>query len=358
MSSSALEFGLLLHTRHLIREGEAPSPVAELWETAIRAEEIGFRHVWVGDSPRLSLLDRAHADCLTIMAAVAAKTSRIKIGTVPLIMALRNPVLLAHALATLDIVSAGRIIIGVSAAHQYPYAQREFEACGVPFHQRAGRLNESIRLVRRLWTEDPFSFEGKYYRFDEIGVEPKPVQRPVPIWVAAGDNDNALRRVAVLGDGWFTVAHTPEQFVARRQKIDNYAKEYKRGGKAIPSVLFATFHLDANEERAREEGWALAERYFRQPRSKLGHLSPFFGTPEECARRLQPYVDAGLKAVVARVVTHDPLSQMRLLMEEVRPRLSTLTSLDYSPHSQTEPLEQPLPGKGSGAGADEETRNL
>ena len=128
----------------------------------------------------------------------------------------------------------------------------------------------------------------------------------------------------MLGDGWFTVAHTPEQFVARRQKIDNYAKEYKRGGKAIPSVLFATFHLDANGKRAREEGWALAEHYFRQPRAKLSHLSPFFGTPEECAPKLQAYVDAGLTAIVARVVTHDPLSQMRLLMEEVRPRLSAL----------------------------------
>ena len=322
MSSSGLELGLLLHTRHLIREGEAPSSVTELWETATCAEEFGFHHVWVGDSPRLSLLDRAHADCQTVMAALAAKTSRIKIGAVPLIMALRNPVLLAHALATLDIVSAGRIIIGVSAAHQYPYAQREFEACGVPFHQRAGRLNESIRLVRRLWTEDPFSFEGKYYRFGEIGVEPKPVQRPIPIWIAAGDNDNALRRVAKLGDGWFTVAHTLEEFVTRRRKIDNYAKEYERGGEAIPSVLFATFHLDVRGDNAREEGWSLAEQYFRQPRAKLGHLSPFFGTPEECARELQAYVDAGLKAVVARFVSHNSLSQMRLLMEEVRPRLS------------------------------------
>lgn len=255
------------------------------------------------------------------MAALAAKTSTIRIGTVPLIVALRNPVLLAHAVATLDVISGGRIIIGVSSGHQYPYAEREFAACGVPFHEKAGRLNESIRLIRRLWTEEPFSFEGKYYRFDEIAIEPKPVQNSIPIWLAAGENENALRRVARLGDGWFTVAHTAEEFSERRRKIDGYAKEYGRRGEAIPSALFATFYLGSGAERAREEGWSLAEKYFRQPRAKLSHLAPFFGTADECARKLQPYLDAGLTAVVARVITHDPLAQMRLLLDELKPRL-------------------------------------
>ena len=203
--------------------------------------------------------------------SLAAKTSAIKIGTVPLIMALRNPVLLAHTLATLDVISSGRIIIVVGAGHQYPYAAREFAACGVPYHERAGRLNESIQLIRRLWTESAFAYAGKYFQFEELGVEPKPIQRPLPIWIAAGDNENALRRVARLGDGWFTVAHTAEQFVARRQKIDHYTKEYDRVGPVTPSALFATFNLHTNGKTAREEGWNFAERYFRQPRSELGH---------------------------------------------------------------------------------------
>ena len=322
MPPSKVEFGLLLHTRHLIRAGQAVSPVEALWRTAVQAEELGFSHVWVGDSPRLSLLDRAHADCLAMMAALAARTSRIKIGTVPLIVALRNPVLLAHALATLDVISAGRILIGASSGHQYAYAEREFTACGVPFRQKAGRLNESIALMRRLWAEGPFSFSGKYYRFDEIGIEPKPVQESIPIWLAAGDNENALRRVARLADGWFTVAHSAEEFTARRRKIDFYAKEYGRRGETIPAALFATFHLAVGGARAQEEGWSLAEKYFCQPRAQLSHLTPFFGTPEECARELQPYVDAGLTAVVARVIAHEPLAQMRLLLDELKPRLA------------------------------------
>ena len=285
-------------------------------------EKIGFDHLWLGDSPRLSFFDRAHADCLTLMAALAAKTSKIRIGTVPLIMALRNPVLLAHSLATLDVISAGRIIIGVSAAHQYPYAQREFTACGVPYHERAGRLNESIQLIRRLWTERTFTFAGKYFQFEELGVEPKPIQKPIPIWVAAGDNENALRRVARLGDGWFTVAHTAEEFTERRRKIDQHASDYRREGKTIPSALFATFHLSSDGATAEEEGWSLAERYFRQPRSKLSHLSAFFGTPEQCARKLRPYIDAGLTSIVARLIAPDAQAQMRLFIEELRPRLA------------------------------------
>jgi probable F420-dependent oxidoreductase len=317
-----LEFGLLLHTRHLIREDGGRPNVEEFWESAGLAEEIGFDHLWVGDAPRLSLLDRAHADCLTLMAALSARTRNVRIGTVPLIAGLRNPVLLAHALATLDVISGGRVILGVSVAPQYRYAEREFQACGAPFHQRAGRLNESIQIMRRLWTERSFAFEGKYYSFEEIGIEPKPIQKPIPIWVAAGDNESALRRVARLGDGWFTVAHSPEEFVARRKKIEAYACESGREAKGIASALFATFHIDRTREKAEEEGWAQAERYFHQPRSNLKHLSPFFGTPKECARRLQGYVESGLTAMVGRVVSPDVAGQMRLLIEELKPQIS------------------------------------
>jgi probable F420-dependent oxidoreductase len=317
----AVEIGLLLHTRHLIRGDRGAAGVEEFWQTAQDAEAAGFDHLWVGDSPRISLLDRAHADCLAIMAALAAKTKKIKIGAVPLIAALRNPVLLAHSLATLDVISSGRILFGVGVAPQYKHAEREFEACGVPFSERAGRLDESIRIMRRLWTEETFFFAGKYHHFQEIGIQPKPVQQSIPIWIAAGDNENALKRVARLGDGWFTVAPTTAIYAARRKKIDAFARESGRELKNFPSALFTTFHLVEEARGAEEEGWSLAESYFRQPRAQLQHLSPFFCTPADCVRRLQAYVDAGLTAVVARFVAPDVAGQTRLLLNEVKPRL-------------------------------------
>jgi alkanesulfonate monooxygenase SsuD/methylene tetrahydromethanopterin reductase-like flavin-dependent oxidoreductase (luciferase family) len=321
MGARGVEFGLLLHTRHLIRGDHGPQGVEEFFEGGRQAEAAGFDHLWVGDGPRISLLDRAHADCLTIMAALAAKTSKIRIGVVPLIAALRNPVLLAHSLATLDVISSSRILFGVSVAPQYKHAEIEFEGCGVPFKERAGRLDECIQLMRRLWSEDSFAFEGKYYRFDGGGIQPKPLRKTIPIWVAAGDNERALRRVARLGDGWFTVAHSLDEFVGRRRKIEQFDQEFGRGGRELPSTLFATFHLEPDARNAEEEGWSLAERYFHQPRAALRHLNPFFGTPEECAAKLQGYVDAGLTAVVARLISPDVAGQMRLLLDEVKPRL-------------------------------------
>jgi alkanesulfonate monooxygenase SsuD/methylene tetrahydromethanopterin reductase-like flavin-dependent oxidoreductase (luciferase family) len=255
------------------------------------------------------------------MAALAARTKTLRIGTVPLIAALRNPVLLAHSLATLDVISSGRVLLGVSAAPQYKFAAQEFEACGVPFGERAGRLDEAIHIMRGLWSEKSFSFEGKYHRLDEIGIQPHPMRKAIPIWCAAGDNENALKRAAHLGDGWFTVAPTVEMFAARRAKIDVFARGLGRDLKNFSSTLFATFHLNDFAAKAEEEGWKLAENYYRQPRAQLKHLSPFFCTPQDCVEKLRQYAAAGLTGVVARFVAPDIEVQMRLLLNEVKPQL-------------------------------------
>ena len=98
-------------------------------------------------------------------------------------------------------------------------------------------------------------------------------------------------------------------------------KEYGRAEKIIPSLLFATFHL-SYDTAAEAEGWNLAEKYFHQPRARLGHLSAFFGTPRQCAEQLRAYIDRGLTGIVARFVADDAHAQMRLMLEELRPRLS------------------------------------
>jgi alkanesulfonate monooxygenase SsuD/methylene tetrahydromethanopterin reductase-like flavin-dependent oxidoreductase (luciferase family) len=157
MPSSQFEFGLLLHTRSMLGDNDRPPSFDELWEDGAYAEQMNFDQIWLGDS--VCILNRARGDCLTTTAALACKTNRIKIGTVPLIAALRNPVLLAHSLATLDVISRGRLSVAVSVAGRAEYNEREFIACGVPFRQKAGRLSESIGLMRRLWLEKSFAFD-------------------------------------------------------------------------------------------------------------------------------------------------------------------------------------------------------
>jgi alkanesulfonate monooxygenase SsuD/methylene tetrahydromethanopterin reductase-like flavin-dependent oxidoreductase (luciferase family) len=321
MPNSQFEFGLLLHTRNILGDERRPACFDELWEDAAYAEQMSFDVIWVGDS--VCILDRARGDCLTMMAALACKTDRIRIGTVPLIAALRNPVLLAHSLATIDVISRGRLSVAVSVAPTTDYNERQFTACDVPFRQKAGRLSESIVLMRRLWSDTSFAFGGKYYRFDEIGVLPKPIQKPgIPIWIAASESDAALRRVARLGDGWVTIAHSPDIFRARRRKIDAYAAEFSRENEVRGSLLYASLNVGADGDRARDEGWRWMEQFFKRPRGAITHQATIFGTAAECAETLHRYMDAGLTGLIIRLAAPDEKTQMRRMIEELKPRLS------------------------------------
>jgi alkanesulfonate monooxygenase SsuD/methylene tetrahydromethanopterin reductase-like flavin-dependent oxidoreductase (luciferase family) len=319
--SSAFEFGLLLHTRGMLGDNDRPPSFDGLWEDAAHAEQMNFDQIWLGDS--VCILDRARGDCLTTMAALACKTHRIKIGAVPLIAALRNPVLLAHSLATLDVISRGRISVAVSVAGKAEYNEREFIACGVPFHQKAGRLSESIVLMRRLWSEKSFAFDGKYYQFKETGVLPKPVQKPgIPIWIAAANDENALRRVAKLGDGWVTIAHNLKDFTIRRRKIDAYATEFGHQNDVRGSLLYASLNLAKDADAAKDEGWSWMERFFGRPRGEITSQATIFGTVKDCAETLRRYIDAGLTGLIVRIASSDEKAQMRRIIEELKPALS------------------------------------
>src|ERR1043166_534372 len=202
-----MEIGLLLHTRQIIRQEEAVKSFDQLWGGAPQAEGVGFDHIWLGDS--VTVLDKARGDCLTTMAGLAARTEKIRLGAVPMLAALRNPVLLAHALATIAVISKGRVIIGVSVGPTRDYIQRQFAACGVPPQEKAGRLSECIEIMRRLWSEKTSSHEGRYYKLQDVGILPHPMQRPaLPTWLVADRNENGFKRVGRPGDGWVTLAPT------------------------------------------------------------------------------------------------------------------------------------------------------
>lgn len=316
MSRQHLELGQLIHTRNFIG-GDADADFDDLWAQARGAEAAGFDHVWLGDS--VTLLNKGRGDCLTTMAALAMVTRSIRIGAVPLLASLRAPVLLAHALATLDVISKGRIVIGVSPGPVAEDIQRQFQACGVPPSEKAGRLSETIEIMRRLWAEDAIDFEGEYGRLEQTGILPKPLQKPsIPIWVAADTGEAGYRRTARLGDGWITALCKLDQFIAARRKIDAYAVEFGRTGQVSPTALYATFNLNADGDSARAEGWAWMEDFFGQPRAALGHHCAIFGTPEDCAAMLRGYVEAGLTAVIARFASPDFDAQRHLFAETQR----------------------------------------
>src|ERR1700731_634330 len=199
------QIGYLLPTRERVMEGRPET--TPLLELAARAERLGFDSVWVGDS----LLARPRHDPLTLLAAVAARTRKVALGTAVFLPALRNPVVLAHQLATLDQISEGRLVLGAGIASDVPNIRAEFVAAGVPFEARVGRMMEGVRLARALWTGKPVDWDGRW-RVEGGVLGPTP-HRPggPPIWMA-GAVAASRERTGRLYDGWFPNSPSVEEY--------------------------------------------------------------------------------------------------------------------------------------------------
>ena len=198
MQNAKINFGVLLPTREAIMAGRA-DPSA-LFQIAERAEALGFHSVWVGDS----LTARPRIDALTTLAAIGARTQRVRLGTAIFLAALRNPILLAYQLASLDWMTGGRVDLGVGYGRpKEPAAEHEFEILGLDPSARMKMSEELVQVMRRLWRENDVTHAGKFSRFDHVTLEPKPTQAGgVPIWLASNAVEPGLKRVARLADGW------------------------------------------------------------------------------------------------------------------------------------------------------------
>ena len=190
----APRIGYLLPTREQTMAGR-PEAVP-LLQLAERAGGLGFNSIWVGNS----LLARPRHDPLTLLAAVAARVPRVELGTAVLLPALRNPVVLAQQVATLDQISEGRVILGVGIASDMPNIRSEFVAAGVPFEKRVGRLLEGMQLCRALWTGKPVSWDGRWKVEGALG--PTPHRPGGPPWWIAGALPASLERAGRHFDGW------------------------------------------------------------------------------------------------------------------------------------------------------------
>src|SRR3712207_2574119 len=194
-----------------------------LWRTvAQEAEQLGFESVWMSDHlvfpAQLNDDEHRHQekdlitpatpayDVMVYLAALAASTSTIRLGTYVYQLALRHPFVAARAITTLDVVSDGRLELGIGAG----YISQEWRATGRDFTKRGRLLDESLEICRRLWTEDVIEHHGAHYAFPPASFEPKPVQRPHPPIHVGGESDAAIRRALARGDGWIGTHHSPE----------------------------------------------------------------------------------------------------------------------------------------------------
>ena len=288
--------GYLLPTRERIMSG-APG-TAELLRLAERAETLGYDSVWVGDS----LLARPRHEPLTLLAGVAARTRRVELGTAVLLPALRNPVLLAHQVATLDRIAEGRLILGVGIAADVPSVRDEFEAAGVPFEKRVGRMLEGLRLCRALWSGEPVDWDGRW-RVKQGVLSPTP-HRPggPPIWVG-GSTRAGRERAGREFDGWFPTGPDAAGWGDRWREVHTIAAEVGRAPGSVTGAVYLTLAIDDDAVAGNARIDAYLEQYYGAPASVLRTWQACFAGPAEAASEwLAGYTKAGATHIVLRFV--------------------------------------------------------
>jgi probable F420-dependent oxidoreductase len=290
----ALRVGYLLPTRERVMEGRPET--ASLLALAERAEGICYESIWVGDS----LLARPRHDPLTLLAAVAARTKRAELGTAVLLPALRNPVVLAQQVATLDQIAEGRLILGVGIASDVPNIRAEFVAAGVPFEKRVGRLLEGLRLCRALWTGESVNWEGRWSIKDSV-LGPAPCRKGgPPIWIG-GSVRESLERVGRLFDGWFPNHPGSDWYAQQWQQLQEIAREAGRDPAAITGAAYLTLSIDENETRANQRLDAFMVHYYGQPAEIMRvRQACYAGSAAGAAAWLRGFVAAGASHLCLR----------------------------------------------------------
>ncbi len=248
-----------------------------LRDLAQAAEELGYDSIWAGDhiSYRNPILD-----VVVALSTFAAATERITIGAGIVLLPLRHPSVVAKEFASLDHVSGGRVILGVGVGGE---SAKDFEAVGVDPRERGARTDEAMQALRELFRGHA-SFSGRFFSFEDVEIEPGPA-RPggPPLWVG-GRSPAAIRRAAVLGDGWIPIWMSAERF--------------REGLALLPDAVVPAVTLPAHVGDKRHLYEHLRQRYAGDFAEHVVDRYCVAGTPEECAARVQEYVDAGARHIV------------------------------------------------------------
>ena len=311
----SVEFGVLIPTREAIMSGRPQT--APLLTMAERAEAAGFDSVWIGDS----ITARPRHEPLTLMAAIAARTRRVRLGTGVLLPALRNPVVLAHVVGTLDRIAEGRVILGVGIAADTPAIRKEFAAAGVPWERRVGRFLETLAICRALWSRDHVSFTGKHFALDDATVEPKPSRAGgPPIWIG-GSGPTALRE-APRFDAWFPTGPSIEFFAENFPRVQAAAKAAGRGPEEVIGAAYLTLALDPDPAKAEALMNQFLETYYAAPaKAILARQATYAGPVEGCVEWLQRWIKAGARHLLFRFAGGDQLAQVDEVAKKVLPRV-------------------------------------
>jgi probable F420-dependent oxidoreductase len=293
-----MEFGVRVGN---ISRLPVPDAVDRMQSMVAAAEELGYASVWVTDhmvfptetsstylstpSGRLSEID-PHSnmfEALTVLAAFAGSTRHVRLGTNVLVLPYRHPLLIAKMVATLDALSGGRVIFGVGVG----WLKEEFDLFGAATYKDRGALvDEYIKILRLVWSQETPSFEGRWYKFSGFDFAPRPVQQPsIPIWIG-GASEAAFRRAASLGDGWHPSHITPDVYAAGAASLQARCQERGRPFDELTLSLSLRIVFD--------DGIAGDELEFQRPPDAPGY---FVGSPRQAVATVRRYQAIGCSHV-------------------------------------------------------------
>jgi alkanesulfonate monooxygenase SsuD/methylene tetrahydromethanopterin reductase-like flavin-dependent oxidoreductase (luciferase family) len=326
-------FGLTLTNRAVVL---GMVSAGDLIDLTVQAEASGaFDTVWAGDS----LLAKPRLESVSLLSALAGATRRIRLGVGCMATFVhRHPVMLAHQWASLDVLSGGRswLAVCLGGPDEASAAQAlEHRVMGVQSSERVERLEEGIVILRKLFHEKGVSHAGRFYQFENVTLEPRPIQQPCTIWIASNPTgltwkggasassaavERGLRRVARYADGWMTNKVSPDEFRHQWSRISALAREEGRDPSTLGSALYHNIHIDEDRGRALVESKRFLDTYY------TSNFSAAFvegwtvaGGPKECVAQLRAYFDAGLGHVALRLTSWDQRGQLRRFLEEVAP---------------------------------------
>jgi alkanesulfonate monooxygenase SsuD/methylene tetrahydromethanopterin reductase-like flavin-dependent oxidoreductase (luciferase family) len=326
----APRFGLSLPNRGVLF---GATSVDELLAISEQAEASGaFDSIWVGDS----LFHKPRLESLVLLSAIAARTRRVRLGTCCLsTFPLRDPIFLAAQWAALDQVSHGRMVLGACIGGSVPRekAEAEFAPFKVTLGERGPRLEEGIAILRRLWTEDRVTHEGRFYQFRALTLEPRPVQKPCPpIWIASNPKpelarphviDRALRRVGLLADGWMTDNTPAARFRERWDLIRQVAREAGRPTDTMESALHLMVNVNEDRRAAFEESVKFLHTYY-SPAMTVEYIESWlaYGPPAAVVEKIRAYVAAGCTTPILRFASWDQKGQLTRALADVLPAIA------------------------------------
>ncbi len=323
------KFGLTLPNRGVIIGATTFAEMLQMAEWADGDE--AWDSVWVGDS----IFAKPRLDAIALLGALAARTSRVRLG--PACFAstpLRDALILAYQWCCLDFMSNGRTIFVACKGQSEPGGgqfDKEFDALRIEPRSRTRRMEEAIEILRLTSSQEHVDYEGRYNKFHNITMLPRPVQQPIPIWVTANPNTTAAsdvqtgyRRVARLGDGWMTTGKTPVDLHKSLELIKGFAKEM---GRELAADFEVALYYNINVNEDRDAAFAESKK-FLDTYYTVNYAPEFLntwvamGSPAQCVENIRAFAEAGATTITLRLTGYDQKKQFRRVTEEVLSKLA------------------------------------